>query len=413
MSPFNLLELTESPRSPPGRTPSRCGRSTPEDNVDPTPDRHEWTSVADTDAPDGDDHRRSARDRRSSPTPSSRSPAPTTPRPALLLDVRVLRRRRAVRAVRLAGEVAGPSCPASTTFAVRAVDLAGNAERRRPPARGRSSGRRSRRSRAGPAGPTADTTATFDVRRRPGRLDLRVLARRQRLRAVHVAADDPRARRRRAHLRGAGDEHVRARRGHAGRATSGRSPAPPDTTPPDTTITSSPPADRGADDGDVHVHLDRARRRRSSARSTAAPFTGCESPQRVHRAVGRPAHVRGARRRPGRQPRPDPGHLRLDGARRADDDDPHRAGVADASTEATFTFTSTASNADVHVLARRAAVRRLHVAVTFTGLAPGEHMFVVVLDRRRVHRQRGRRLRVGDPRRRWRRRSPPGRRPTP
>ena len=147
-----------------------------------------------------------------------------------------------------------------------------------------------------------------------GRADVRVQARRRRVRGLHLAVHARRARRRRAHVQRARDRRGRERGPDPGHADASRV----DTTPPETTITG------GAEP--VHV-LSRARPpRRSSARSTTAPFAACTSParrdvRRREHTFSRPRHGRRGQRRP-RAREPD-----LHGRHgRAGDHDQHRPG---------------------------------------------------------------------------------------
>ena len=128
--------------------------------------------------------------RRRSPTPRSSSSAPTTRRPILELEFECSLDTRAVGAVRVAGRRSAASLPGEHTFRVRAVDLA---RQRRPDAGDpHLDGRRRRRSRRSPPGRghaqrrgrcrrrARAETRDLRLRRRPARLDLRVLARRGR-----------------------------------------------------------------------------------------------------------------------------------------------------------------------------------------------------------------------------------------
>ena len=186
---------------------------------DPTPASHTWTVVA---PPQTTIHSGPA-----DPTDSTERDAHLLRRPRRL-DLRVLARRRSVRAVHLAGRPTPAWRSAGTTSPCAPSIPTATSTRRRPATAGRSPAAR-------------DDAAGDDDRLGSGRPDgrarprsfrfsaselgvtYRVLARRRRLRVVRPGDHLHRPRARRAHVPRAGDRRRRQRRSRRRRPTPGRS----------------------------------------------------------------------------------------------------------------------------------------------------------------------------------------------
>ena len=207
-STCSICSPTRTPRWRPASTRSRCGPGTSpsrstrtpplEGNVDPTPASHTWTMVADTTPPGtgilsgppatvGVDQEIARFEffGTDNATPLERS------------DVRVRHRRRGVRALHVARiPAAARGRPARLP---RPRDRPGRQRRRdarhthldgrgRPGHDDHVRPRRADRRRRSAGHAEHDGERDLRLHRRPGRLHLRVLARRRRLRALHVAA---------------------------------------------------------------------------------------------------------------------------------------------------------------------------------------------------------------------------------
>ena len=218
--------------------------------------------------------------------------------------------------------------PGAHTLLVRAVDPSLNVDATPETLHaGRSSARRSRRSPSGPAdgpaddrrrprrsrspptrpaSPTCARSTAPSSRRAPRRSPTprRSCAAPSSTRAYGEHTFEVQATNRRTAARrgAAGEPHVDDRRPST-RARRRRS-------------TPARPADDAEHDRDVHLLVERARRRPSSARSTASRSTGCGSPLRARRPRARRLHARGPRDRRGRQRRRDAGQPHAGRSRR-------------------------------------------------------------------------------------------------
>ena len=138
-------------------------------------------------------------------------------------DVRVLAERRGVRAVRLAGR-STPAWRSATTPSRSAPSTPpATPTRRRPPTSGRVVARPETTIDTGPESEIDEHERDVHVLVRPGRLDLRVLARRRPVRRLRLAARGHRPGGRRPHARSSGRGTRTASRTTPGRVRTGRS----------------------------------------------------------------------------------------------------------------------------------------------------------------------------------------------
>ena len=235
------------------------------------------------------------------------------------------------------------------TFSVRAIDEAGNVDSSPGVATAGPSTRARRRRPSTPArrprrpAPSAQIAFSSEAG-----ATLRVLARRRRLRALHLARRVHRPRRGRPHVRRPRDRRGRQHRREPGDARLDDRPAAGH----DDRL--RPGGPDGEHDRDVPLSARATPAPRSSARSTARAFSSCSSPAEFANLAPGAARAAGPRQGRRRQRRRDAGELRVDDPGAAGDDD--RLGARTPrprAPTATFTFSADQPGVDLPLRARR------------------------------------------------------------